>query len=368
MSGLRTLILASSMGCCIAVASAQEPAGLPDLVKNLDAPDAQVRIEATEALFQSPAISLKQMEARLREGQLSPEQRQRLLGVAARRFRSEPRAAMGIQYDGNLGSHRVTLAFLQPGFNAAQVLRVGDRVIAAAGETIDNGDTMRAVIVSRAPADEIPVTVVREGATLNLSVTLGDFGHLRQPSPLDPMVLAEAWRMRSRGLDPPELAGVPPIESGLSPNDWASRYTLLPDEAADMGLVRPGNEAAIGLVAGGEARGGLEGPVQAPAAQRNFNLRGLPEQRRFNPGPQPLVIPQDAAALAQQQELLALRSLLQDRRAQLDFINRKLSDPTVPAADRRLMRSQAEGLSAQIQVLNEKIRRLDEQINPRRFR
>jgi len=361
---------------CFAVASASAqqspgPAAAPsltDLVRNLDAPEAQTRLDAAESIFQSAAITLKQVEGVLRKDPLSPEQRQRLLGIAARRFNTEPRAAMGIQNDGNLGSHGVSIAFLQPGFPAAQVLKLGDRIIAAAGVTIDTWETMRAVIISRDPGDEIPITVVREGATLNLTVGLGDFTRLRQPSALDPSILAEAWRLRSRDLQDLELAKAAPIESGLPAAAWASQFTLLPDEASDFGATRPGDEGAIALVAGGEPRGGVQGPIQPPIVQRNFNQRGLPGQNRFIPAPGPQGAPQDAAMFALQQQMLALRSLLQDRQAQLDALNRQLADPTLPPGDRRLMRSQIDALSAQIQVISENIRRLDQQLNPRRVR
>ncbi len=368
-----------TLGSLVASASAQAPEPirqpatdvslLPELIKKLDAPEALVRIEATEAIFQAPTITLKQIEAALRAGSLSAEQRQRLFGVAARRFYTEPRAAMGIQNDGNLGSHGVSLAFLQPGFPAAKVLRLGDRVIAAGGVTIDTWETMRAVIISHDPGDVVPITVVREGATITLDVALGDFRTLRQPSSLDPMLLAEAWRLRSHDLNDPEQAKVAPLESGLTPAAWSVRFTPSADDAADLGLV-PGrigvDDGGLGLVAGGEPRGGVQGQIVPPVVQR-LNGRQMLRENRLNPVPGPF-IPQDPAQLAAQQQLLQFRNAIQDRRGALDALNLRLADPTLPPADRQALKAQAEKASADILIMNEQIQRLDQLLNPRPVR
>jgi hypothetical protein len=345
------------------IAVAQPPATLPEFVKELDAPEAQARLDATESLFQAGTITLKDMEKALREGKLSPEQRQRLLSVAARRFRTEPRAAMGIQNDGNLGSHGVSLALVQNEFPASKVLRVGDRVIAAAGTTIDTWETMRAVIVSRDPGDEIPVTVVREGATLNLTVTLGDFTRLRQPN-IDLGILGDAWRLRSKGLSDPEADRSPPIASDLPATAWVNQFGLLPDEAAELGMAgaRP-DDGAVALVAGGEPRGGVQGVIQPPQAQRGFNIRQFPGQPRpANPGNV------DPVVLGLQQQLLALKSLIMDLRAEQVSVTQQLSDPALDAKHRQDLRARLDMLTQQIPKLTAEATRIENQISPRTTR
>ncbi len=278
---------------------------------------------------------------------------------------------MGIRNDGNLGSHGVSLAFLQPGFPASQVLKIGDRVIAAAGVTIDTWETMRAVIISRDPGDEIPITVVREGATLNLTVGLGDFTRLREPINLDALILNEAWRMRSRGLDDPEPVKAGIIASGLPASAWSTQYGLLADEAAELGLTtsRNGPDPGIALVPGGEPRGGLQGAVQPPIMQRGaFNARGGANRL---PG-QPLVAPQDAAALVQQQQLLAqqqkfwvLKSLETDRQAQLDALNQQMADPAMDPQARQAVKMRIEGVTQSLKSIREDLARVDALVNPK---
>jgi hypothetical protein len=356
-----------SIGAFIALlastAGAQPPSSLSQFIKDLDAPEAQARIDATEQLFDSPAISLKQMEKALREEKLSPEQRQRLLGVAAHRFRSEPRAAMGIGWDSNPSTHGVTLATVQPEFPSAKVLKVGDRVIAAAGVTIDTWETMRAVIISRDPGDQIPITVVREGATLNLTVELGDFTRLKQAAMLDPGLFAEAWRVRAKGLSDPDTDKSPLIVSDLPAVAWTSQYSLLPDEAADLGLATRSPEEAVALVAGGEPRGGLQGVIQPPIPQRaQFNLRALPN--RGNPNA-PNVDPAQQILV---QQAMAFRSLLQDRAAEQASLLEQLKDPGLTPQRRESVRLRLDGINEQIKKLSQELTRIDAQLNPRQVR
>src|SRR5690606_9500135 len=157
---------------------------------------------ATQRLMSETRIPLRQIEDVLKRPDLNLVQRERLLAVAFRRFLQQPRAAMGIGPDIVFGTHGVTLCDDRPNFPEAAHMKVGDRIIAVDGVTIDSWERIRAVILSHDPEDKIPVVLVREGVTRTVEVTLGRFEDLRQPGsrapgPTDP-ALMDAWELRSR--------------------------------------------------------------------------------------------------------------------------------------------------------------------------
>ena len=52
-------------------------------------------------------------------------------------------------------------------------IRAGDRIIAADGDTIRDSTALRADIIARAPGTDVTLTIVRDGAEVNVEVTLG---------------------------------------------------------------------------------------------------------------------------------------------------------------------------------------------------
>lgn len=341
---------------------------LADLVVRLDSTDVQTRLDATERLAKSPAITLKQLETVLRAGPLSLEQRCRLLAAARRRFISEPRAGMGIQPDINFGQHGVGLAGIQQDFPASKVLRPGDRIVSADGVPIDTWETIRAVIISRDPGDEIPVSIVRDGGTLNVTVKLGEFARLRQAG-IDSGLLEDAWILRSRSLQDPAKA--PVIESGLPVAAWA-QSGLLDDEAAEIAdaaaRANAGDDTGSGLVAGGEARGGIPGRQIRNAGMRTFSTRLAPPQPPINlPGNQ--IGGADAAnAQIREQQIQNLQAQRDQLVNQLILTNQRLVDPTTGEAARRTLRLRAETLTEEIRFRDLQIQALQAQHNvqPRR--
>jgi hypothetical protein len=241
----------------------------------------------------------------------------------------------------------VTVAFLQPGFPSGQVLRLNDRIVAAGGLPIDTWEKLRAVIVSRDPGDEIPISVVRDGATLNLTVKLSEYGRLNQSGTIEPAILELAWDLRSGGFKPPREPQ-PAIVSTLGPADWL-RPEINLDEipAADYS---GGDSARTGLVAGGEPRGGKPPRINAATLTRNFNNRGAPGG--------PFVIPRqpavDAVQLQLQLQIQQFERFQQQREsfaAELDANNRKLADASLPEAERAKLRSQNTNLVNGIRIL-----------------
>lgn len=292
----------------------QEPARAEDLaalVRELDESDLWRRMEATQRLREGP-FTLRDLERVLRNGALSPEQRARLVGVARHRFFSEPRAAMGIQF-GGLDAQATTIASLRAAFPAARVLRPGDRIIAAAGESIESRERLVVIIVAHDPGDELPVAIMRDGTTIETHVPLGEYSQLGQ-GPVLPGVLLQAWVYRSRAYAWPPQNEV--IDSGLAPWAW-SAATVLDEDAESLGadlaqqLRWIGGLARTGVMAGGEPKHGLA-QATGPARAGRLSIVLPPG------GPRDLRADQaeiDALLLQRSGKLLVLQRLEEELRA-----------------------------------------------------
>lgn len=314
---------------------------------DLGSPDVKTRIEAHERLAAARSITLRQIEQLIRTtNPLSPEQRRRLLAVAYQRFLTEPRAGMGI--NANRDPDRPTLNSLIEGFPAAEVLKVGDRFIAAAGMNIDAWDTLRAVIISHDPGDEIPATIVRDGATLNVRIKLGRFDQLDRQPQLEPSIREAAWTLRSRGLRDPAMVEAKPIESGLSTAAWFNP-ALIQREAADIQPADVGGDTRTNVVAGGESRGGV------PQVQEIITggVRVLPRDGRGRPI-------RAGGIDAAQAEVVRQLQLVQIRKAQSmiqrDRLKQRLQE--APESERPAVQNQITKMEADIQAQDQEILRL----------
>lgn len=312
------------------------------LVRDLGSPDVTQRLRATAQLMERPDVRLRDLEAALEASDLTPEQRRRLLGVAEHRFRSEPRAALGFQvhmFVAEREQRGVTIGSLIPNFPAMDILRAGDRIIEVNGVPLPDFAAIRPIIVSRDPGDELRLVVVRDGATLNLTVPLGSFRRLPQAggggSHLDDAVLRDAWELRSRRLRGPASE---PVHSGLLPSQWESE----PIDAADSplaGLTRGGGaDEVIGVVVGGEARG--DGPRTFEHAMHLLldDNAGIRPQMAGNP-----IL----------QRLQQLRIAEISTRQRVDEIDARLAMPNLPA-DERLRLLQQHSVQSQ-HLLNIKV-------------
>jgi hypothetical protein len=276
--------------------AAPQPAPtLTALLIDLGSPAFKTRMTASERIQDGP-FALKDLEAMLRKEPLSLEQRTRLLAVARHRFETEPRGAMGIQFNRNLPDTRGALVEMpKRGFNAFDVLRANDRIVNADGIAIDRQQTLRRIIVAHDPDDVVPLVVERDGATIEVKVKLGEFASLQQP--MDRQIRDEAWDFRSREYANPPQTDQKPVESGLLEASWLPGIEL-DDDAEMLGqlpwlrarLVTPSNDR-LGVAAGGEARSGLgqdgvqngaevlRGPQLAPQNAAQMQLQALRQQR-----------------------------------------------------------------------------------------
>lgn len=234
------------------------------LVALLDAPQHAVRHDATLALKIDERFTLTRLEAELRKADLTPEQRQRLLDVHKARFERTPRAAMGVQFDFAL-PQRVVIERTHEPFHCSKVLRPGDMITAADGVRLHGMDaaaTMRSIILSHDPGDEVPLEVRRGAERLDVTIRLGrwnDFGGNARGAPVETDVRI-AWVVRTaRALAGVNAPGGEPISTGLTAAQWAEMETAAQVRRGQhqSAIVRAGNAGVHAprlLLAGGRPR------------------------------------------------------------------------------------------------------------------
>ena len=191
------ITLALVVGLLTAASSAQTSDDLSWIVEVLDSPDWAVREAFTDRLENDPQITLRQIEALVRDERISAEARLRLADVAKVRFFQSSRAAVGMGPMDTTMRFGVTVGRLQDGFDAQRVLRRGDKLVRAQGHAVRDWDRFRALILSNDPGDTFDVLVVRDGETIPLSFALGRYTNLdNRDTTIDPDLLEEAWQIR----------------------------------------------------------------------------------------------------------------------------------------------------------------------------
>ncbi len=177
---------------------------LSSIVQSLSVLDIRQREDATEKLLRLPPARLDDIAAAL-EKATDPEAIARLQAVAAhlylkpRTLISQPSlmglwfkdpaiSLLGISYflqdvqlnKDDLGtSHVAVVSNLEPGFPAAQMLRVGDRIFAFNGksfpEDLDPLDGFPQLVRKFSPGDLVRVGILRAGQQMEVTVEMGGF-------------------------------------------------------------------------------------------------------------------------------------------------------------------------------------------------
>lgn len=347
------LLVSSAIGAMVSLAAAQPPAQPPaqpvaqpnpvlqQIVSDLGSDDVILRMDAQRRLSESTTLRLRDVESVLKDGQpLSTEQRLRLINVAYKRFCSEPRAALGVQSGMQDGTQRgVLLSMVMREFPASETLRPGDRILTVDGQSVTDITLMRPVVIAHDPGDEVPVTLIRDGANITVKVKLGRYNDLsRDPrggvQAMTPDMVEPAWEFRFATYPKPK-SEAQPIETGLSAAEWkiagdpdGEIETDAVDDSRQWGNVRarldnpePG---AAELVAAGEARGaGMVVHRPGPMAGGNFRVPNADAQiliapdaqRRDAGGPRVIDRKLELARIRQAQE--SLRNIIQRNEVQM---------------------------------------------------
>lgn len=241
--GVRTVGL--SLALALPALAQQAPPKAPELgrlVADLDSQDPWVRLDATVELA-SGRLPLREVEQALTRTDLSDEQRQRLMSVAASLFQEEPRAAMGISFTRVQGDNGTYVVSTVPGFDAGTLLREDDRMDAIDGERLRSAAHAVALIQSHDPGDVVEVEAFRNGQVIRVKLRLGSRNDLQEGGASDLSELA--WQIRSREY---ASAGEPVvIECPVGAEAWAP-----PPRDERSRRMNPG--ARVVVSAGGEAR------------------------------------------------------------------------------------------------------------------
>ncbi|MDI1290412.1 MAG: PDZ domain-containing protein [bacterium] len=179
------------------------------------------RARAEEEIAAHEQHSLKRIEQSLCAKDLGLEQRQRLSNLGQQLFESSPRAALGIQWNtATFGEGAVIIGGTVEGFDAARVLKPGDRLLKISGTEIFGRDVARSAIMSHDPGDIAVVQILRRGETETIEVRMGSFDQLergRREQP-DREIIRRAWAIRLARVS--DWASTAEVETGMNEDDW----------------------------------------------------------------------------------------------------------------------------------------------------
>jgi hypothetical protein len=217
-----------------------------------------VRERASLELSNDSRLTSRVVEEYLSKPGISAEQRVRLGVIGEARFRTEPRAAMGVSFDQGRFLEGVTIRGAIEGFDSARVLQPGDMILSLDGEQVRNDNQARVAILSKEPGENVELRIVRRGETMTVHVKLGRLDNLRDGPRIDPTLQRRLWGYRTeRALKKAgggEAAGV--IDPGVSEKRWEAISQVLEqaNEAQESAQNAQNAEAGPGLAAGGSMR------------------------------------------------------------------------------------------------------------------
>lgn len=244
-------------------------AQLRELITQLDAPEFDLRKDATAKILADDRFTLKLIESVLigeRDGAdksghavLTDEQFARLTQIARDRFFRSPRAAMGVQFgDSPALPNRVLVGQTFPKFPAHTLLEEGDMIVEADGQTLHANTSrwrLQGMIVSRDPGDVLPLVIRRGARRIAIDVPLGRFSDLEN-SGLDDGRILNGWSVRSRRYEaagPRSRATVRPVLPENIP--WPPDFARRADIERQQARMRSGEAPPPHALGGGMPRG-----------------------------------------------------------------------------------------------------------------
>lgn len=349
-------------GAPSALAGSGGLASLPDL--NSDS--LEVREQAAASLRAWAGTSPDRLLS-LVSAECTPEQRQRLIGLAREVFMATPRGALGVSFGSarqlgmpvaeELFEEGIPIDMAIEGFDSFTVLKGGDLLRSIDGSRVRTNTQCQQETVSRDKGQVVQLEIEREGRSMRVSVCLGSRGDLRTQA-LRPEMLEAAWKLRLARVRPDLMASPPvgevpvqawaeadrlknePIDAeaqirraSLQQADFQAER-LLPD-GSRVNLRREGTPTAD-LVAGGGPRDRVSSgtPQARLLANRAQQFANIPEGDR--------------------NELLQLEQRL--RQEQLSLLTRMqaageiANDPNMPREQRQLMRQTLDALESDLAV------------------
>lgn len=249
-----------------------KPESIVRLIADLDSAKLEVRERAQDELGDRKRCSLAMLEDHLYDPKLTEEQRLRLHSAGFQLFCTTVRGAMGVNISGAT-PQGIVIGGTVEGFDSRLVLQPGDVIRTINGRPVADQPQFQAAIVSHDPDDEVPLSVLRKGEALSLTVRLGPYyklGNQRRFGGLDDQsgrmpeerTLEQAWRVRLARIAKVVSAQLPgPIDAiEAQPDLQAFEPTVAPVASRvmrrDMRDMDEAGFSVTSLVAGGEPRGG----------------------------------------------------------------------------------------------------------------
>ncbi len=361
--GVRTTAIAAAVAV-IAVAPAPRTAiGQPSydirsLIASLDAPTIVEREQATRRLVEIGLSAEDLQMSGVDPTSLNAEQRMRLDAALFERFRSEPRAGLGVQFDQGFPTG-VRLQLVVPNFPASRVLLAGDIIEQADGALLTGTISQQAWlslrhrILAHEPGETMRMVIRRDGRAQTIDVPLGSYSDLGNAAPLTPEDLAAAWDVRREAVgfllrDPGRIA---PPNTG---DPW-SRMT-----PADESRLLPN----LGLIAGGtpgaRAPRRLDAINAAARRAESFRLQQQQQHRVIRQGDGQIVV-QIGPQPANQPEALRRNLIMQIQQwesVRNDARDRAM-DPALTDLQRAQLAAQLTRAEDQLAVLRQRLVELD---------
>lgn len=319
-----------------------------ELVARLGADDWKVRDEAHRLLLESRSANLLEIEAALANPNLTPEQRHRLMLIGRQRFAIEPRAAMGIQFEGMIDGGVMIRTPLRD-FDSFNVLEPGDTVLSMDGVRTRTQDDLRFLIVSHDPGDGVVLSILRGGQPMEIALTLGNYNMLQNRANLDDATLFQAWavRLRRKGL----IEAEPDVVwTGLSPQAW-EEVARGGDLASPDSAIARNQDLDTFLVVGGEPVAHFQPLVTRPGSRVRGGSRVVVIQPRLdadNATPAAQI-----AALNQRAE--ELRVLQQAAAMRVASLQRQVGAENLPEVQRQAIEIAYRDAVSQLQLINREL-------------
>ncbi len=122
------------------------------------------RREAASARLRGASVTAEVIFAILAQGELSVEQRERLLTIAQEKVLALPRGALGLrmQPSGDVRNPGVEVLLLLPGMPAERVLKIGDRIERIDGQPLATSSDLVEIIQSKLPGESVRLSIARQ--------------------------------------------------------------------------------------------------------------------------------------------------------------------------------------------------------------
>lgn len=335
-----------------------DPVRIGTLIDRLGDSSYTVRQIASLTLDGFGPLTIGAIERLMRSSGITPEQRYRLAGIGWSRFRTAPRAGMGISFGAGV-QRGVRIERTIRGFHAAEVLAPGDIVLLADGRDVNERLDLQSAILSHSPDETMELRVLRGSREMDVVVRLGSYGDLNNGAiRLPETILRAAWAFRRRVImDPFSIRR--PIDCRTEARTISREISLGPPTPRQLAQL---SESAVlerwtgdgsGLVAGGEPRGGVDsmGRVRVRLAGRDASLpttdrAGQPVGVRSDPRTQLRAIIDDLSV----QNSLIVSDLVETRR--------RLADRSLDANERIRLTKRHLRLTEAASAIDAELRRL----------